>query len=160
MNQGKVIAKDINGDEHEVAVDALRWRPSAYAVIVKDGAVLTLPAFGGYALPGGGIDLGESIEQGLCREVKEETGLAIGNLRLVGAESSFFVLPGQSKKGNNIQSILLYYRCDATGELTSEYFDENEKEYGGFPEWLPITQLGTIKLASSIDWRKYVGQIT
>lgn len=152
-----VSAKDVYGTTHELYVDNLRWRPSAYAVIIKDNSVLLLPAFGGYALPGGGLELGESIEAGLLREVREETGITVRVSELLGVESNFFVLPGTSKKGNDIQSILLYYKCAyVSGDLTTEFFDENEQEYGGLAEWVALSNLDDIKVVSSEDWRKFI----
>ena len=38
-------------------------------------------SFGGkYEIPGGGVEKGESVEQGLKREVKEETGLTVKSI--------------------------------------------------------------------------------
>jgi 8-oxo-dGTP diphosphatase len=59
------------------------------AAIFHDGRVLIVrrgrpPAHGLYTLPGGGVELGESLEQAVIREVREETGLAIAPLALVG----------------------------------------------------------------------------
>ena len=59
------------------------------AVIFRDGRVLIVrrgrpPAHGLYTLPGGGVELGETLEQAIIREVREETGLAITPLALVG----------------------------------------------------------------------------
>lgn len=41
----------------------------------------------GWALPGGFVDYGETLESAAVREAKEETSLAISNLRLLGCYS-------------------------------------------------------------------------
>lgn len=41
----------------------------------------------GWALPGGFVDYGESLEHAAVREAKEETSLSIVNLRLLGCYS-------------------------------------------------------------------------
>ncbi len=44
----------------------------------------TRPFVGFWALPGGRMDPGETIEQTVIREVKEETGLDVKIIRIVG----------------------------------------------------------------------------
>ena len=43
---------------------------------------------GKWDLPGGKLDPGESVDRALCREVAEETGLAVSVERVVGAAQS------------------------------------------------------------------------
>ena len=59
------------------------------AAIFRNGRVLIVrrarpPAHGLYTLPGGGVELGETLEGAIIREVREETGLEIAPLTLVG----------------------------------------------------------------------------
>jgi ADP-ribose pyrophosphatase YjhB (NUDIX family) len=59
------------------------------AAIFRDGRVLIVrrgraPAHGLYTLPGGGVDLGETLEEAVIREVREETALAVAPVDLVG----------------------------------------------------------------------------
>jgi len=92
-----VVAQDIHGVEHELEVSSLRWRPSAYAVVIREGSLLLVPAFGKYTIPGGGLELGESIEEALIREVREETGVTVAEPKLLGVESSFFCCPARAR---------------------------------------------------------------
>ncbi|NIO36452.1 NUDIX domain-containing protein [Candidatus Bathyarchaeota archaeon] len=62
-------------------VTAIIEFPNNKILLVKRGTVV----FKGYwALPGGKIDTGETAEQAIVREVREETGLCIKSLRKIG----------------------------------------------------------------------------
>jgi 8-oxo-dGTP diphosphatase len=74
-------------------VDSRRYPARPYlavsAAIFRAGRVLivrrgTPPLQGIYTLPGGGVELGETLEEAVVREVREETGLAIEPLALAG----------------------------------------------------------------------------
>ena len=59
------------------------------AAIFRKGRVLIVrrarpPADGLYTLPGGGVELGETLEQAVVREVREETALEIEPVALAG----------------------------------------------------------------------------
>lgn len=58
------------------------------AVVVQEGRVLLVrrghePSKGKWSLPGGMLELGESLSAGVVREVKEETGLTVEPIELV-----------------------------------------------------------------------------
>ena len=68
-----------------------------------EGRVLLIPRRnepfkGEYALPGGFVDIGETVEAACRREVLEETGLAVAELRLVGVYSD----PGRDPRGHTV----------------------------------------------------------
>ena len=58
------------------------------AIIIKDGKFLALHrkgAIGGwFDLPGGRMEYGETAEETVIREVKEETGLSVKPIRVIG----------------------------------------------------------------------------
>ena len=63
-------------------------RMAVGAVVVDRGRVLLMrrgqePAKGNWSLPGGGLELGESLTDGVVREVREETGLTVEPIELV-----------------------------------------------------------------------------
>ena len=71
-------------------------RPGVYAILERNGRVLLThqaepePEF---QLPGGGIDPGENPIPALHREVMEETGWKISNLRKCGVYRRFTYMP-------------------------------------------------------------------
>ena len=66
--------------------------PSVAAVLEQGGRVLLVkrgvePGLGMWGLPGGFIEMGETIGEAVVREVEEETGLLCRPLRIVDAHS-------------------------------------------------------------------------
>lgn len=149
----------MDGGQHEIPASELTWRPAAYAIVLRDNAVLLLKQYNGYDLPGGGIDLGELPEQAVIREVQEEAGVLVENPQLLDVATSFFKR-SYAKEANCVQSLSLYYGCDyVSGELSSAGHDEHERQYAEGCVWLPISQLDAIDVAATTDWRVFVQRV-
>ncbi len=61
------------------------------------------PFEGQLALPGGFVDIGETVEDAAVREMKEETGLDVELVRLVGVYSD----PDRDPRGHNVSIAFL-----------------------------------------------------
>lgn len=77
-----------------VAVDAVLLHRGR-VVLVKRGRP---PFLGRYALPGGGVEFGERLEDAVRREVREETGLEAEVVRLLGVYGD----PGRDPRGHTL----------------------------------------------------------
>ena len=139
-----ILCRTLDGKIQEVPAATLVFRPSVYGVAVRDGKVLLVPQweaqFGaGYDFPGGGVDLGETIDEAFRREMKEETGLDAERGEVLACESDFFIHPVSKKP---YHTILAYYLCkNIHGEISDKYFDESEKQYAKKAEWVDIAKI-------------------
>lgn len=61
------------------------------------------PFKGAYALPGGFVDVGETVEDACRRELMEETGVKAGRLTLVGVYSD----PKRDPRGHTVATVFL-----------------------------------------------------
>ncbi|TMW70365.1 NUDIX hydrolase [Alteribacter natronophilus] len=92
---------------------------SVVIVLNRDGEVLLQHRRDGtWGLPGGLMELGESLEETARREVKEETGLEVGHLHLVdifSGEKYYMKVPN----GDELYSVTaVYYTRDIKGTIT------------------------------------------
>ncbi|MFC1697183.1 NUDIX domain-containing protein [Nanoarchaeota archaeon] len=99
------------------------WRPSAYAAIVNDGKVFMIKAVqhGKWELPGGGIELSESIIEGLKREVLEESGyeIVVSENDLIHFWEGYFYAKDIDKY---FQTIGMFFKV----KLASEFQDKSK----------------------------------
>lgn len=110
------------------------------AIVFKDNNLLVMKRnkFGTqyYTLPGGAMDMGESADQALQREMAEETGVQLGDARLV------FVEDGGEIYG--VQYIYLANYADGEPHLNPNSDEASINALGKNtyePLWLPLADL-------------------
>ena len=113
-------------------------RTSARGVIIRNGklALVRSARYGYVKFPGGGIEKGETEQQALIREVREETGLKVipSSVRPFG-----FVLRLQKDSrvpGAVFEQRNSYYFCDAEAEPGETDRDAYEIEEGFTLVWM------------------------
>ncbi len=87
-------------------------------VIIEDHMIVLIkrskaPFEGQYALPGGFVEYGETVESGLIREIAEETGLKVKIKSLIGVYSD----PNRDPRGHVIS--LAFTAKITGGEMSS-----------------------------------------
>ena len=112
-------------------VDLALFRVGVNAIIFDGSRVLLSLRrdIGWWNLPGGGVEAGETVDEALHREVREETGLEVELERLVGV---------YSKPQKN--EVVLAFRCRATGGQLAATEETAENRYFE-PENLPRNTL-------------------
>ena len=105
--------------------------PGSVVIILNEqNEVLLQKRHDGYwGLPGGLMDLGESFEEVAKREVLEETGLVVENLKLLNVFSGseyYLKVPN----GDELYSVTaVYYTRDVSGEMKIDYSESEKMQY-------------------------------
>jgi len=79
------------------------FRPRSLGVrvmLIKNGQVLLVRQtyMPGWFMPGGGVKRGETLDEAVRREAREEVGAEMGELKLIGAYTHF----GEHKSDHNV----------------------------------------------------------
>ena len=131
--------------------------PSIHAVVVREGKVLLVrranePSPGRWSLPGGKIELGETLSDAVEREVREETGTIVRFRKIVDAYSNVV----RDEEGTvRFHYVVLYCLCAFTGGEPKPCSDASEVAWVSTPQ---VEQLdmhvyvkGLLRKAASIN---------
>ena len=117
--------------EVDASGSSAQFRVGVYALIFREGEILLALRrdIDWWNLPGGGLELGETVEEGVCREVREETGLEVEVDHLVGVYS-------KPQK----QEVVLTFVCRVLGGTLTATEESRECRYFS-PDALPTNTL-------------------
>ncbi|MGY5875583.1 MAG: NUDIX hydrolase [Candidatus Thorarchaeota archaeon] len=102
--------------------------PGVGAVVVGELGILLVrrdkdPSKGLWSIPGGGVEVGENLEDALKREILEETGVYAEPVQFLGA---FDYIQRDSKGKVEYHFLLIHYLARALTEETKAEFPEAE----------------------------------
>ncbi len=117
------------------------------AVIVSQGRALivrraTEPLKGEWSIPGGALELGEKLHEGLRREVLEETGLHVEPQEVLEVFDSIF---NDQDGRTQYHYVLIDYLCRVAGGEACAGSDVSEVR------WVTEDELGGLGLRESIE---------
>ncbi len=119
-------------DQFELLGSEYTLRKSARVILLnKEGNMATqyLKTYKYHKLPGGGIDSGESTEDAIKREVKEEVGCDCTIIRPVGMTIEY-------RNKHNLLHISYCYVAEVVGEIGEPALEEEEIKEGQETLWL------------------------
>ncbi len=124
---------DLNLDGRIISREAVR------AIILKEDQILMMhsPVKGDYKFPGGGIKERETHEEALLREIKEECGLILSEIR---AEFGLVIEYARPREEDYdvYRHASYYYLCKVSPHYVGQDLDEYEGQLRLRPEWVSI----------------------
>lgn len=119
--------------------------PAVGAIIIKDGQILLIkrgsdPSYGKWSVPGGHIELGETMEAALKREVMEEVGIDVKINRLAGV----YDLIVQDGENITYHYVLIEFFADTVSGNIKAGSDALECR------WVPLTKIDEFDLTPTV----------
>jgi len=125
-------------------------RLAVRAIISKNDKLLMIKSEknGDYKFPGGGVEHGESYEEALIREVREESGFKLERIEMAALR---IIEESKDKELKNtmFRMTSIYYPCSASVENYGLKLDKYEEELGFTPVWIDMNE--ALKINEKIE---------
>jgi len=136
------------------SVGMVRYRANVAALIVNPAGCLliceraTIP--GAWQFPQGGVDSGETAEQALSREVREEVGLEPSHYEVIDRREGYRYLYPQGSRGKKLRKHgshgqeQTYFLCHLKAGAPQVNVDQKAREFRAY-RWIPPEEF-------DLDW--------
>lgn len=135
----------------------VEWRRVGAYVVCRDSTDRLLltrfvsethPHSGRWAMPGGGMEWGETAAQTAARELDEETGLTATIGPVLGVYSRWFT-PAESARGDAGHHLgIVFDTSNLSGELRSEFAPGTTDA----AEWFTLDEIQTLPHVDLVDY--------
>lgn len=134
-----VTCYTMHGEAIPVRTSDLTFRPSAYAIIVHEGKLLltNTRSTGKWSAPGGGVEIGETLEAALRRELKEECGIEIEIVARAFFHETFLYYPPLKRAWQCHQ---FFFVCKPLSLELSDALNVEDDEAES-PQWVDVPTL-------------------
>ncbi len=134
------VLRDIFRREVDVTGKTLH-RNAVRGIILQDDRVLLIysPKNGDYKFPGGGVDAGETFEEALAREIREECGTTVAQI-----EREFDCVIEYDQPAEPEYEVFKmtshYYVCHVNAGFGKQQLDDYEEDLGFEPVWVTLDE--------------------
>ena len=120
------------------------FRPSVYGIIINNNKIVVLRNKSNNKLwfPGGGLEIDERLEEGLKREIHEETGLDIEIKGLLLTKENFFYYESTNDvyPTSAFHAFLFFYLCYPKDNILN-FNPTDLTEESVDPRWMNISEI-------------------
>lgn len=143
------------------STDSFYRHIGVYGISVNSNKILVIqkklgPYKGRYDLPGGRLEDAESLEQGIKREFREETGYSIQELSNIGVCDFSVRWTLTDHTIENIHHIALLYAVHVDPDEEAAEIESFEGQDSNGAIWLPIDEISSANasplLLRAVDW--------
>lgn len=132
----EISEKSLGFGNREILAENYILRKSARAVLLNERGEISLQFVGKhnfYKLPGGGVEIGESPEEALKREILEEVGCDIEIDKPLGVTIEY-------RNSQNIIHISYCFLCKIKGKMNKPEYTEEEIRDGYESVWKALDE--------------------